>query len=187
MHAAYLILLLSSLPFLCGKTPVVVMIHILEGTVFIDNIDEFLHKIKETSKEKNVVLQAFCADKLAGEEHIRFAVEKAMNAFKSGNSISNDLAKEIMLYAAGTRSIIKALKLGIHSGQNNIVLVSIGDGDALSAFNEIQHKPVLAYDDSKKDAIMGTFNITTEEIEAAGIDKIPELVLERVALVDVIK
>jgi KEOPS complex subunit Cgi121 len=34
---------------------------------------------------------------------------------------------------------------------------------------------------------MEIFNITEEEIQAAGADKIPELVLERVALVDVMK
>jgi KEOPS complex subunit Cgi121 len=35
--------------------------------------------------------------------------------------------------------------------------------------------------------LMEIFNITEEEIKSVGDDKIPELVLERVALVDVIK
>lgn len=162
------------------------MIHILEGKVSIDNVEEFLHKLKKISIEKNLTLQALDADKIAGEEHIMFAVEKAINSFRTGTAIANDLSKEIMLYAAGTRQINRAVKLGIHKGENNIVLVAVGDAE-LSGFDEIKYKPVLSYAQSKKEALMKAFAITNEELEAVGEDKLPELVLERVALVDVIK
>ncbi len=163
------------------------MINIIEGTVLIDNVEDFLHKLKKASGEKSITIQALDADKLAGEEHIRFAVEKAMNSFKAGTNIANDLAKEIMLYASGTRQINRAMRLGIHTGKNNVVLVAVGKDVDLSAFEEIKPKPVLDYNESKKEAIMELFNITKEEIEAVGDEKIPQLVLERVALVDVIK
>ncbi len=163
------------------------MIHILEGTIFIDDVEGFLDKIKKISKEKNITIQVLDADKLAGEEHIRFAVKKAMNSFKTSTNIANDLAKEIMLYASGTRQISKAMRLGIHKGKNNIALVAVGKEPDLSAFNEIKLKPVLEYNESKKEAVMELFNITNEEIESVGEEKISELVIERVALVDVIK
>lgn len=162
------------------------MIHILEGRVSIDNVEEFLLKLKKISKEKNLTLQALDADKIACEEHIRFAVEKAINSFRTGTAIANDLSKEIMLYAAGTRQINRAVKLGIHKGENNIVLVAVGDAK-VSGFDEIGPAPVLAYDQSKKEALMKAFGITNEELEAVGEDKLPELVMERVALVDVVK
>ncbi len=163
------------------------MICILKGTIFIDDTEKFLQKLKKISKDKNIIIQALDADKLAGEEHIRFAVEKAIKSFRNGRNIANDLAKEIMLYAAGTRQINKAMRLGVHNGENNIALVAIGEDIDLSEFNEITPKPVLQYDESKNDALMEIFNITEEEIEAVGENKIPELVLERVALVDVMK
>ncbi len=163
------------------------MIQILEGTIFIADTEKFLQKIKEISKEQNIVIQALDADKLAGEKHLSFAVEKAINSFKKGTNIANDLSKEIMLYAAGTRQINKAMRLGVHNGKNNITLVAVGEAPDLSAFNEIIPKNVLRYDESKKNALMDIFNITKEELEAVGEDKLPELVLERVALVDVIK
>lgn len=162
------------------------MIQILEGSVLIDNLDEFLHKLKKIGDERNLSIQALDADKCAGEGHIRFAVEKAKSSFNSGTNIAKDLAKEIMLYAAGTRQIKRAVKLGIHRGRNNIVLVAVGETE-LPEFKEIIPENVLAYNKSKKDAIMETFGITAEEVEAVGEEKIPELVLERVALVDVIK
>ncbi len=163
------------------------MIQILEGTILIDNTEKFLQKLKRISKEKNIVIQALDADKLAGEEHLRFAVEKAINSFKTGRNIANDLAKEIMLYAAGTRQINKAMRLGVHNGENNIALVAIGEDIDVSEFNDITPKPVIQYNKSKNDTLMEIFNITKEETKSVGNDKIPELVLERVALVDVIK
>jgi KEOPS complex subunit Cgi121 len=163
------------------------MIHILEGTIFIDNTELFLKKIREISKDQNMVIQALDADKLAGREHLMFAIEKAMNSFKTGRNIANDLAKEIMLYAAGTRQISRAIKIGIHNGQNNIALVAIGEDIDLSGFDDITPGNVLQYNESKNRVLMDIFNITEEEINAVGSDKIPEFVLERVALVYVLK
>ena len=163
------------------------MIRILEGTIFIEDIEIFLTKIKEMRKGKDIVILALDADKLAGKNHLMFAIEKAMNSFKTGRNIANDLGKEIMLYASGTRQINRAMKIGVHNGKNNIVLVGIGEDVDLSVFDEIMPKDVVQYEGSKNRALMDIFNITDEEIKAAGVEKIPELVLERVALVDVLK
>ena len=164
------------------------MIQILEGSIYIEDIETFIKKIKRISEEKKSVIQALDADKLAGYQHLSFAVEKAICSFKNGRNIANDLAKEILLYAAGTRQINRALKMGTHKGRNNIVLVVVGEPfDILSEFNEIIPGNVLQYNESKNMALKEIFNITEDEIEAAGTDKIPELVLERVALVDVMK
>ncbi len=160
------------------------MIQILEGTIVIDDTEKFLQRLKKMSKEKNTAIQALNADKLAGEEHIRFAVEKAISSFEKGRNVSKDLAKEIMLYAAGTRQINRAMRLGVHNGKNNIALVVIGEE---LEFKDIKPEHVLKYDSSKDDALMDIFNITKEELQAVGEDKIPTLVLERVALVDVLK
>jgi len=96
------------------------MIHIIQGTIYIEDIEEFLRKLKAVGIKNNTTIQALDADKLAGEKHVMFAVEKALNSFKAGRNIANDLAKEILLYAAGTRQINKAIHLGIHKGQNKM-------------------------------------------------------------------
>lgn len=163
------------------------MIRILEGEIFIEDIEMFLRKIKEERKSKDTVILALDADKLAGEKHLKFAIEKAMNSFKTGRNIAKDPGKEIMLYAAGTRQINRAMKIGVHNGKNNIALVGIGNDIDLSVFDEITSGNVLKYDQSKNRVLMDFFNITDEEIKAVGVDKVPELVLERVALVDVMK
>lgn len=163
------------------------MIHIIEGTIFIDDMEAFLKKIRKISKEKNIVIQALNTDKLAGKEHLMFAIEKAMISYKTGKNMANDPSKEIMLYAAGTRQINRAIRIGIHNGNNNIALVAIGEHIDLSDFSDIVQKNVLQYDKSKNADLMDVFNITDEEIHAVGADRIPELVIERVALVDILK
>jgi len=161
------------------------MIKILEGIVFIENKEHFLKKIKEISTGKNLTIQAFDADKLAGKEHLIFAIEKALDSFNKGTNIANDLAKEIMLYAAGTRQINRAIKIGVHDGWNNIANCGHREMIDLSAFDEITPGNVLQYSGSKNSALMDIFNITKDEIQASGAGRIPELVLERVALVDI--
>jgi len=164
------------------------MIQVIEGSIDIDNIEPFIKKIKRISVEKKIVIQALDADKFAGYEHVEFAVNKAINSFKAGKNIANDLAKEILLYAAGTRQINRAMKMGAHNGKNNIAIIAVGEPfDLLSEFNEIIPGNVLQYNESKNACLKEIFNITDNEIEAAGIDKLPELVLERVALVNIAK
>jgi len=67
------------------------------------------------------------------------------------------ILQRILLYAAGTRQINKAIHLGIHKGQNKIALVMIGDKHDFSEFDEISHMNVLDYNKYKKTAIMQIF------------------------------
>ena len=165
---------------------------ILSGLVQIENLREFLKILNNISSSNNVTIQALDAYKIAGERHVRFAVKKATNAMETHKNVANDLGVEIMRYAAGERQIEKAFSIGIHEGENRTVFVIIGEQDAVlnasGAIKEIiDEKPLLAYSTSKRESIISQFNITESEIGAVGEDKIPYLVIERVALVDVLK
>jgi len=165
-------------------------IKIIGGVADIKDTAEFIKTLGDVARKYNVTVQALDANKIAGVEHLRFAVEKAMRSMSSQRNISKDLGMEILLYASGRRQISKALQLGVSPGKSNVAIVMVGDG-AECAAKEIkkfvQEAPVLDYNESKKDAVLKTFGITDAEIEAVGEDKIPKLVLERVALVDILK
>ncbi|MDI6889197.1 MAG: KEOPS complex subunit Cgi121 [Methanocellales archaeon] len=165
-------------------------IKIIGGIADIKDTAEFIKTLSGVARRHNVTVQALDADKIAGVEHLRFAVEKAMRSMSLGRNISKDLGMEILLYASGRRQINKALQLGISPGKSNVAIAIVGDG-AERATREmrglVQDAPVLNYNESKKDVILKTFDITDAEIEAVGEDKIPKLVLERVALLDVLK
>ena len=165
---------------------------IVSGLVQIEDLRKFLKTLSEISSINNVTIQALDADKIAGERHVRFAVKKATDAMEAHTNVANDLGVEIMRYAAGERQIEKAFSIGLHEGENSAVFVIVGEEQSLSLavialLEIIDEKPLLDYSVSKQKSIISQFNITESEIEAVGEDKIPELVIERVALVDVLK
>ncbi len=165
------------------------MINILSGTVDIKNVNDFIATLDTIAKKHNVAIQAVDADKVAGERHLKFAVEKAIRSWESGKNIASTIAMEILLYAAGKRQIEKALLIGVHKGKNNVAIVWVGKNEDIRS--ELQKlitlSPVIDYSERKDRALKDMFGITDSEIEAVGREKIPELVLERVALLEVLK
>jgi len=83
--------------------------------------------------------------------------------------------------------------MGVKTGDNRVAVVVAGNNGVDSAISEVNEvldtvdHAVLEYSKAKQDSLLEFFNITRDELDAVGKSKIPELVLERVALVDVIK
>jgi KEOPS complex subunit Cgi121 len=166
---------------------------IISGIVNITDLKHFLICLSDIGKKHIIIIQALNADLLSGSRHIIFAVNKALRSFASGKNIANNPNMEIMLYASGTRQIERALAMGVKAGKNRIAVVLSGENEMDEAEVEVRglidtiDPAVLDYSESKRDVITKFFNITPEELDAVGDKKIPELVLERVALMEVIK
>ncbi len=165
---------------------------ILSGLIKIKDLRKFLKTLNNISSANNITIQALDADKIAGERHVRFAVKKATDAMKAHTNVANDFGVEIMRYAAGERQIEKAFSIGLHEGENRVVFVLVGEEQSLSLSSNalleiIDEKPLIDYSPSKRESIISQFNITESEIKAVGEGKISDLVIERVALVDVLK
>lgn len=168
-------------------------IQIIGGNINIKDLPRFLGQLAGIESAHNVTVQALNAEFVSGVRHMLFAVEKAIRSFESDSNIANNLGMEIMLYASGNRQIGKALGMGAKTGDNRIAVVVAGDSGVDGAVSEVNEMldaadpSVLEYSEDKKEDILEFFNITPDELDAVGEGKIPELVLERVALVDVIK
>jgi KEOPS complex subunit Cgi121 len=168
---------------------------IICGTINITNLSSFLKAVGSIASEHEVVIQGLNSDLIVGERHLHFALEKALLAVASGRNVAKDPGIEIMRYAAGVRQIERSFSIGLHEGENNVVFVLFGEIrnliPALSAIRglikEKSCSELLAYFESKRKGILAFFGITDAEIKAAGEEYIPELVIERVALVDFLK
>ena len=170
------------------------MIHIICGSATINNTEEFIHQLNKISRKYDVVIQAVDADLVAGSKHLIAAVERATRSFSEKSNIANNLGMETLLYVAGSRQIEKALQFGVKKGCNNIALLIISKSEKNIDCVEQELKKLISerpdaadYTISKRENLMSAFNITQEEIAAAGEDKIPDLVLERVALRNIVK
>ncbi len=179
---------------------------IIVGKVGISNVDDFLSSLKNIAYENDVTIQAMDAELIAGEEHIISAVKKALRAVKRERSITSDLGLEILLYAAGKRQIERALAMGISASARKervaIVIVDTaaraqGEKDLEMVAEEVKRKIGLQeesiselgleYSENKKEKIKKFFEITEAELKAVGESKLKMLVLERVAMLDVLK
>lgn len=131
--------------------------------------------------------QLFRADRIYGAPHLAHAAALAARAFANGRARSADLATETLVYAAGERQVHKALALlGIHDGAREIAAVA-WDASLLDALAREQgwtrDDAVLAGDPRALDA----FGVSEAERAMLPRERWGELILERVALSDVLK
>jgi KEOPS complex subunit Cgi121 len=160
-------------------------IRLLFGKTVIRDKGLLISAIKDLQSRHGCIVQALDADKVAGERHILFAAKKALAAFSEERNIAKDAGMEIMRYASGERQIERALFMRISDRTERIVLVLSGSGSLPDA-SELSR--IIELDGRGSSfcakAIIEAFNITSEELQAVGEERIEDLVIERVALVD---
>ena len=157
----------------------------------ISNIDKFLEEINIFCGKKNIVIQVFDARMIFGEKHIVSAFEHAKRAFEQKMNTTNSLAMEILLYASGERQLKLAIpKMGVKKGQTDIVFIFVGGKITNGLIDELLGKLSLNRDDKVLEGDINTlkkFGLKEKEIKTVSKDKYNELILEKIALVDIIK
>lgn len=173
-------------------------LRLVEGTVSIDDLDEFLSMLDAIARETGAVVQAFDADLVVSDAHLREATRFAARAIARDAAVARDPGVEILLYAAGRRQIDRAFELGVSEGeQRTIVLVAdFGDvsgadrppadlGAAIASVERIVRSFDRAGPDDEE-RVREFYGITDREL-AATAGGIADIVRERVALLDVEK
>ncbi|MDM7913431.1 MAG: KEOPS complex subunit Cgi121 [Methanotrichaceae archaeon] len=160
------------------------------GRPVIRDRAELISVLKRFQASHGCIVQALDADKIVCERHLLLATEKALQAFSKGRNIAKDLGVEILRYASGERQIERALSIGLSSTTKRIALVLVPmPSIANCRFPDASEISSIVEEDGlgcsfKAEAVKEAFNISNEEISAVGEDRVPDLVLERVALVD---
>ncbi|PNX49952.1 MAG: hypothetical protein BV456_08360 [Thermoplasmata archaeon M8B2D] len=169
------------------------MIKIFGAKGNIQNVDSFLDKIIKYRKEKKLIIQAFNADVIYGKEHLISAFKHAKRAFKNKTNSTNSLEMEILLYSSGERQLKLAIpKMGVVSGNSNVGFIFVKDKAMISdrIIDEFLDYVSLKRDDK---VLLGNadtlkkFGIKKNEIQTVAEDKYGHLILEKIALVDIIK
>lgn len=94
-----------------------------------------------------------------------------------------------MRYSSGQHNINKSYNMGIHTGINNILFLIIQFSSDISKDKNYMTKEDWNHFTDKYSNIqniMKQFNITKNEIECVGYDKLEDLIIERISLVDYI-
>jgi len=164
---------------------------VVAGKITIESVQGFLQEVNAIAQSNNTTIQAADATKIAGRRHVDCAVRNAVRSFRDHRNIATDLGVEILLHLSACRQIRHALEIGVHEGEMDVLLVVVGakksiDRTAVQLSELIRSDSrVMEYDETKNTPLMHTFNITKQEIAAAGGDsRIPDLVQERLVLFD---
>ncbi|WP_253737636.1 KEOPS complex subunit Cgi121 [Halohasta salina] len=158
---------------------------LIDGHAEIDDLDEFVTEIGRIGDETGSTVQLFDADYVAGERHLRRAVEMANRAVDRGSAIARDPAVEVLLYAAGRRQINRALETGV--GEESQAVVAVVDGgDEAAAVAAVE--ALLSSTDpvqwGDRETLTEFFDIGDAELAVVDGD-LESVVLERVALLAV--
>jgi KEOPS complex subunit Cgi121 len=149
----------------------------------------FLGELRAIGAARGTRIVCFNADLLAGRAHAEAALLRALRAVRTGTAISASLEMEALLYASGSRQCSVAERFGIHEGENRVYVCLCPPDEAafheLAAVMEFVEEDWETITEEKAARLREAFGITPAELAAAGPGRLRELVLERVALLEV--
>ncbi|VVB71880.1 Kinase binding protein CGI-121 [uncultured archaeon] len=168
--------------------PRMIEIRLFFGRPVIRDRAKLLSALREMKERTGCVVQALDADRIISERHISFAAMKAMNAFSEERNIAKDEGMEIMRYASGERQIERALTIGIADSTRRLALILVSSGEKSRWPAAAELSAVIEPDGLgclfRREDIKEVFHISPEELEVVGEERMEDLVIERVALVD---
>lgn len=173
------------------------MIEVVCASGFISDVDIFIRNLSEFSNEEDLVVQVFDATAIYSKDHLLSATIHARRAFQQGTNSTESLALEILLYAAGERQIEKAIrKIGVQKGTQQMVflLTNTCSKKKITIDKTVKKRLLRKFElTPEKKTCKGNretlkrFGITDRELSTIPKDCFGEIILEKVALVDIIK
>ena len=120
-----------------------------------------------------------------GTDHIASAVIHARRATEEGRNSSDSLTMEALLYASGERQLGRAIRKMSVGDETTSIVVAVLSGGELIAGESWRHLPPI--DPSPDMDRYVRYGLTRDELETVRPDRRIDLVLERVAAVDLLK
>ncbi|MEI7856864.1 MAG: KEOPS complex subunit Cgi121 [Methanomicrobiales archaeon] len=159
------------------------------ATCTIEDRTAFLQTLRTIAELNDTHIICFNADMLAGMKHAHTAMCHSVRSYKKGTMVSNTLEMEALLYAAGSRQCSLAAPFGIHSGENHLYVCCFPSSEkiwgALSPLIHLVGDSWSGINSQKKAYLIDLFGITRDELDTTNGDRIIDLVLERISLLEI--
>lgn len=170
-------------------------IQVVGATGVIRDVEQFLQQLQLFSTKHNIILQVLNAEMIYGKDHVLSAADHAIRAFKEKRQSLDSLSLEILLYASGERQIKKAIKkMGIKQGKQQCAIVIIDVSGKRSSLTTIIKKMLETFHFIQDDTILEgnketlkRFGISETELRTVSEKNYQDVILEKIAMVDVIK
>ena len=147
--------------------------------------EDLLKRITDKSKNDGADILVVNGELVFGADHVRSALYHAKRAIDEKRNASDSVAIETLLYISGERQLSSAIrKMAVSDDTGTVVVAHLGGA---SVSPEEGWMPMPDRPGTADIARLKRFGISDKEIESVSADKVVELVLERVAAVDILK
>ncbi len=145
----------------------------------------FLHDQVEPRKEWKTQVLVARADMIFGVDHLRTALYHAKKATAEGRNASDNMALETLLYASGERQLSAALKkMTVDDDTKEVVIAQLSEGEFKPNENWMRYPDRI--DEPSRERLL-RFGLSEPELSTLGEKHPIELVMEKVASVDILK
>ena len=161
----------------------------------IDQVTDVITRINLYTEEKNVEIQLFDAHMIFGKPHLISAFEHAKRSIQREEKATHSIGMEVLLYASGERQIKKAIKkMGIKKDRYSFVAIFLHSSEFIDEIDTFINEFLTHFHLEKNDSVISPdinmlpeYGIGKQAISSVSKDQVFQLVLEKIALVDVIK
>lgn len=164
---------------------------IRSAVVTVDDPADLLAAIRAIAEKYSTHIILFDQDRMAGRGHAEKAIAHAARTCREHRMIARTFEMEALLYAAGSRQCMVGREFGIHEGENHCFICLCPEvpeaWKALAAHLTMISDLEETVSPEKRTRLMDLFSITEAELAVVGEERLNELVLERVALLEVFR
>lgn len=161
----------------------------------ISSVNDFINDVNHFAEDHELIIQLLDADMVFGREHIVSAFEHAQRSIHRDEASTHSIQMELLLYASGERQIKHAIeKMGVKKGKTVFVAIFLFTDEKKQSIenniNMFNQKFQIEVDESAllaKESKLFDYGISKQAIDSVRDDQRFQLVLEKIALVDVIK
>ena len=165
------------------------------GKCYIDDVESFISNVNQFAQINDVYVQVLNAEMICGSLHIDSAIIHALRAYNEKRMRTQSLGMEVLLYASGERQLTRAIpKMGVKKGACSIVVSIISDKHST---HELSHLLTSFQKQFKFKEDATVLSISIEKLKRWRIqdslikllspDEYEDVILEKVAYVDIIK
>ena len=168
---------------------------IFGGIVDIENVESFMTGLSDFSKKHSVFIQVLNAEMICGNIHLRSATDHALRARDENRMSTQSIQMEILLYASGERQLTHAIpKMGVKKGRSTVGVVILIDNKQKGILDDIISLFIKDFSVKKDDSVLESsiekvkrWGCSDEELNTVSRESLEDVILERIAMVDIIK
>lgn len=147
--------------------------------------EEFMRSVSEAARTAGSEVLIVKGEFVFGSDHMRSALYHARKAIREGRNASDSVAMETLLYSSGERQLGSAIKkMSVDRDTESVAIARLSGTDLVpeEGWKEIPRIPPAV-----DMADLRRFGVSDRELETVPGKSAFELVLERVASVDILK